>query len=133
MLGWSTLLRSIRNSEEFLGVGAQGEAVPLRNSLEMVVGLTVHGQTLAGKHLESNEFLFPIELCNGCLVTVPNGAVDPDQQTPNCLLYDPFSFDEDSVNCPNLLGQDFAVDCRVCKSQPATPLSAQLCEPSAGL
>lgn len=124
------ILQSLRNADEFLGVGAQGEAVPLRNSVEMLVGIKVFGKTLAGQDVESNEFLFPITICNGCLVSVPNSAVDPNQPTPNCLRFDPL-FDEVSVSCPTLVGQDFAVDCRVCKSQPATPLSAQLCEPSA--
>ncbi|MFN3201586.1 MAG: hypothetical protein ACE366_24500 [Bradymonadia bacterium] len=126
------LLSAIRNSDEFLGVGAQGEAVPLRNTVEMVVGVKVFGTTVGGQDQESNEFLFPIDICNGCLVTVPNTAVDPAAPTPNCLRFDPFSFDNSSIACPNLVGQDLAVDCRVCKSQPATPLSAQLCEPSTG-
>lgn len=65
----------------------------------------VFGQTLGGQELESGEFRFPINVCYGCLVTVPSDG-------------SPCQPDEDAgeIPMPCVMGQDEPIDCRLCYS-----------------
>jgi len=73
----------------------------------------VFGTTLGGQELTSGEFRFPINVCYGCLVAFPPEAADPLKPMPNCLATGD-SASNASSSCT--MGQDEAVDCRVCTS-----------------
>jgi hypothetical protein len=85
----------------------------------------VFGRTLGGMAVESGEWQYPIDVCNGCLVAFPTEATDPNvMPTPNCDLA---AGTGTSVTPPCDVGQDDTVDCRVCKQ--FFPGSA-ICEPN---
>lgn len=79
-------------------------------SITILVRLKMFGETTAGNQVDSNEFVYPIEVCNGCLLDYPIEAIDPAFPAPNCrLIEDVTSAD---VNLPCFPGQDVSVDCR---------------------
>ena len=76
-------------------------------STRLVAYFKVFGQTTGGQSLESGEFEYPIDSCYGCLVSRP---ADSTCSTP------PGS--SSTVTQPCALGQDQAVDCRLCQTYP---------------
>lgn len=84
-----------------------------------------YGTTTGGTFVESGEFLFPINVCWGCLITFPPDANDPGGASqPNC---DNTMATSSTTTCSP--GQDSLVDCRVCQTTvPAA--NRALCEPS---
>jgi hypothetical protein len=69
------------------------------------------GKIAGGADVESSELTFPIEVCEGCLVSFPPDARDP--ATGMCFG----SVPPDEEPC--ILGQDAPVDCRLCTDNPA--------------
>jgi len=88
--------------------------VLFRSKTQVVVSVYLHGRTLGGQELVSNEFKFPIDVYGGQLCQVPPGDTCVNSTT------------KPAADC--LLGQDAAVDCRalsICQlfcsgSDPAT-------------
>ncbi|MCC6217776.1 MAG: hypothetical protein IT376_23155 [Polyangiaceae bacterium] len=71
----------------------------------------VFGRTLGGQVVESGEFVYPISVCFGCLVTFPVDAWDQTLSTSyECNSTQP---PEDSDAC--IIGQDTTIDCRLCR------------------
>lgn len=92
----------------------------------IVTVVKVFGRTLGGKEVETGEYRFPIEVCYGCLISFPPDANDPTlAKQPNCLKA---SETGSTLEEPCLVGQDQAVDCRICKSRLGAA-GATLCEP----
>jgi hypothetical protein len=93
-------------------VGASGYA-------RVVTYTRFFGHTLGGQYVESNEFEFPVDICNGCLINFLNTPVDIGGQPlgqPNCVV--PLGATGAAVNTPQIpcfLGQDLAVDCTGCQ------------------
>jgi hypothetical protein len=87
--------------------------------------IKVFGKTLGGTDVETGPFVFPLQICFGCTVTVPNDAVDPALGGPNCKKPAASSGGAQGRTTCNI-GQDYATDCRIC--QGAIPL----CTPCAG-
>ncbi|HMJ10785.1 MAG TPA: hypothetical protein VK524_05230, partial [Polyangiaceae bacterium] len=79
----------------------------LPDNTDVVVGVRVFGDTLGGREVESSQLTFPIFVCNGCLVSYPNVAIDPASRACN-------STEVPSDPPPCQVGQDDAVDCRYC-------------------
>lgn len=76
----------------------------------------IFGRTLSGTAVESSEFIFPIRVCNGCLVTFPPGSNDATSaNVPNCDAV-PLSTGEQG---PCQIGQDEPVPCTSCRGLPA--------------
>ncbi len=75
-----------------------------------------YGTTLGGEYIESNEFLFPVDVCFGCLVSFPPGAkvkattANPTPVSPYCSGATPTT--TDLAAC--VMGQDQLVDCQKC-------------------
>lgn len=90
----------------------------------VIAVVKVFGRTLGGQEIESGEFRFPISICYGCLVSFPPEATDPSATLPqpNCLAS---TATGGSVEIPCNLGQDFPVDCRLCRSMGG----GSLCDP----
>jgi hypothetical protein len=84
------------------------------------------GKTLGGTAIQSGEWRFPLTVCYACLVSFPPDANDTKLSRPNCDLPPGTGT---VVAAPCSLGQDDAVDCRVCKLS-VRPQDISLCEPS---
>jgi hypothetical protein len=84
----------------------------------VVSKVRVFGTTLGGEDVESAELLFPIEVCDGCLVTFPASARDltADGDTYQCLLAtdDTASSPTADEALPCRPGVDLAVPCTSC-------------------
>ncbi len=80
---------------------------------EYVSAVKVFGETLGNQEVESNEFFYPIEVCDGCLVAFPEGVIDP--STGQCSA----ASGEDIELGICLPGQDGLTDCRLCLPNPA--------------
>jgi hypothetical protein len=123
-------LDQIRNSQEFIST-AQGEAKPVRTSITLLARIRLSGETLDGREAESNEFLYPIEVCNGCRVSYPADLV---VQRGGALTCPPPSADsEDSdteLTCTAGIGMDsMFADCRTCQGIAVDSFARQLCQP----
>ncbi len=129
-------LQLIRQAPEFLIIDSQSNVRPVRTSARLIVRIRLRGETLDGKEIESNEFTFPIEVCNGCLITYPPEAIDlAAGQVPNCrnLSEDDTTttgLDSIDAGCFFVLGTDFnQVDCRDCQGFAVDSIARQLCQP----
>jgi hypothetical protein len=76
--------------------------------------VTVHGTTSGGDE-STSQMTFPIDVCNGCLVSFPPEAQDPSKPTPNCAA--PIGATEMGTR-PCVVGQDQVADCRLCQGDP---------------
>lgn len=84
---------------------------------EVVVDVSVYGDTLGGASISSSTLTFPIYICDRCLVSFPSSAIDPTVKG-HCVGDAP-------TTVPCIQGQDVPEDCRLCVSNPAcTPPAA---------
>jgi hypothetical protein len=74
-----------------------------------LVYVTFFGKTLGGQSITSNQYQFPVDVCNGCLVVVPPGAKSGYCQG-NIPVADSYAACE--------LGQDQISDCQACYAVP---------------
>jgi len=99
------------------GTGLTGP-VPVRGSFTVILQLTLFGETVDQKQVQSNKVNFPVEVCTGCRV---RGTWEdrPLTEEETLLL----------STCPNSIGKDteFA-SCALCQAL-AKPELIQLCEP----
>jgi len=129
------MIQDLRNAPEFLIFGAGGDVRPARASIKLIINVTIEGETFDNRALTTNEFFFPLEVCNGCLVTIPPEAVNPQNpRQPNCLNINVDVTSGQSTiptpMCPELLGQNETFDCINCALAAPDPLARQLCQPS---
>ncbi len=110
------MIRQFRNADEFIVRGSQGEIRPARTSLDLTVGVTVEGETQDGNQVESNEFVFSLRVCNGCLVTYYPGCTN--------------GTEEDTSGDVCVVGWETPISCAVCNAYARDPLARQLCEPA---
>jgi hypothetical protein len=84
----------------------------------VVSKVRVFGTTLGGEDVESSELLFPIDVCDGCLVSYPASARDPaaDSASYQCKLTstDTAAAPSDTTSLPCELGIDLPVPCTAC-------------------
>jgi hypothetical protein len=89
--------------------------------VRVVTYVRFFGVTLGGKSVESDEFEFPVDVCNGCLVRFTN---DPTLRTPNCVG-GTATTGQPVVPC--LFGQDVSIDCNlVCQDLPTCNANSRL-------
>ncbi|HRI67560.1 MAG TPA: hypothetical protein PK156_25120 [Polyangium sp.] len=74
---------------------------------QYIANVIVRGETLGNIDVETDEFAFPITVCNGCLVLLSADGDDPARPGVDCDVRD-----EAPVYCR--MGMDEAVDCRAC-------------------
>ncbi len=86
----------------------------------LVAFFKVFGQSLGGTYVESGEFQHIVEVCNGCSVSFPPDAEDPDPQLvhPNCKAGIAAGGSSTIVSAC-VPGQDQAIDCRLCQGRAA--------------
>jgi hypothetical protein len=71
----------------------------------VVASVKVRGETLGGKEIESGEFVFPIDVCYGCLIVY-------NDVTGFCCVRK--EGETIPVQCQS--GQDEGLDCRACNT-----------------
>lgn len=96
-------------SAVIIGGGLAGSAAG-----EIDVRVKVRGETTGGQKIESGEFLFPVHICSGCLVTYPLSALVTDPTTGVSTCSATTTDTPPVTGCS--FGQDDPVDCRTCTS-----------------
>jgi hypothetical protein len=81
------------------------------SSFTLLVKLKFFGTTAGGTEVDSNEFVYPITVCNGCLLQYPTEAIDTTFPVPNCRNFS--DFDTVTADVPCFPGQDEPLDCRL--------------------
>jgi hypothetical protein len=76
----------------------------------VIAEIKAFGKTLGGQDVESNVFKFPVQVCEGCLVTFPTSALD---QEGNCAG----STTTEDAASPCNWGQDTQVVCSACAAK----------------
>jgi hypothetical protein len=91
-----------------------GAANPPNPSRLAVVYVKFFGQTGGHQSIESDEFQYPVDVCNGCLVVIPAGDV----ATQDAYCSGKVALKSSSTPC--VIGQDQYVDCQLCYNQAAS-------------
>jgi hypothetical protein len=73
------------------------------------------GDTLGGQYVESDNFQFPVSVCNGCLISFSPSDISPACENVNCLGNPAAAGQTPQVPCN---GEDFAISCQVCPNNP---------------
>ena len=83
------------------------------------VKVKVFGETLGGTEIESGEFQYPVQVCNGCLLDFSTGNEDavPADQQPNCRKALPAMSGASGTPVPCRAGVDEKTPCQLCKTQ----------------
>jgi hypothetical protein len=77
----------------------------------VIAKIRVFGTTLGNQAVESGDFVYPIHVCNGCLVAYPVGTLQPGMGgLPECTLVPATT----TAVTACFLGQDMPVPCTVC-------------------
>ncbi len=82
----------------------------------LVVFIKFYGDTLGGQYVESDDFQFPVDVCNQCLITFALSDINPGCENINCLG-NPGSTTGQAPTVPCDL-EDFGVDCQACLGSP---------------
>ncbi len=82
-----------------------------RETRRLVVQVTVFGHTMGGTAVETPPYQFPIDVCNGCLVSFEDAPDDPTLPGLDCRG------DASSLEAvvPCFIGQDQKVPCWECQ------------------
>jgi hypothetical protein len=87
-----------------------------RPHVRLVTYVRVYGYTLGGQYVESDEFEFPVDVCQGCLIAFAPQDIDPNYPAPNCAAAKTGAASSLPVPCNP--GQDYTVDCSQCAAIP---------------
>ena len=82
----------------------------------VLINIKVFGTSLGGTEVETGEFQFPTQVCNGCLVDFSTGTEETSMVTPNCEKTLPATGTSTSV-LPCRAGQDELTPCQLCKGK----------------
>jgi len=128
----SIMLQQIRNAQEFIFT-SDGDARPLRTSVTLLVTISLKGETLDGRDAESNEFLFPIKVCNGCNISYPAEMLELRGGNLTCPPPTPDpekTAETKDLGCANSIGADGSTyDCQTCRGLAVNTFARQLCDP----
>ena len=83
----------------------------------VVSKVRVFGKTLGGSSVQSDEFTFVVQLCNGCLVNYSSANNDPASPSPNCYAALNATTQSTGTTVPCQIGRDYAIDCSQCLAQ----------------
>ena len=79
--------------------------------VRLITYVKFYGQTLGGDNVETGEFPFPVDVCQGCLIQFSSTDVQAGCPAPNCNNAGASST---TVSSPCTIGQDVPVDCSLC-------------------
>ena len=130
----SEVMDALRSSDTFFLIDDQGNARPKRTSVTILTSTRIKGTTLDGRTVESEPFQFPVEVCNGCMVSYPSSLLEERNGRLICPAAE--VSEEDAANaeqsCASLVGLDgVATDCSECQGYAVNTFSRQLCQPIA--
>jgi hypothetical protein len=116
-------------------LGEQALALGSTTVHRRIAHVKLFGATLGNQSVESSEFVFPIDICHGCLITFPQGSQNDQEAAatgkPNCD--GPLSSSSSGAQTiiqPCVLGQDQPVDCRLCVPAGQGPSPEKPCNPA---
>ena len=99
-------------------IASKGALLANQGTTTLVSFAKFFGHTLGGTYVESNEFQFPVEVCQGCLVVYSAADVNttPGILSPNCLGNAAAGGSSaSSLPVPCVFGQDTPIDCAQCQ------------------
>jgi hypothetical protein len=102
--GLATVFAQLIRPADLGALGPAGQAI---------VRIRIFGTTLGGQEIESGDYDFPIQVCDGCLISYPSEAADP--TAPGNTYLCSYAADTESTTdqiCS--LGQDDVVPCTEC-------------------
>jgi hypothetical protein len=79
----------------------------------LVTYVTFFGQTTGGAAIQSDEFEFPVDVCDGCLIAFSAADDNPLGPQPNCATA-AANAATSSLPSPCVVGQDSVIDCSQC-------------------
>lgn len=128
-------LEELRAAQPFLFFAPNGDLQAVRTSVQMRMRITLKGETLDGTEVKTNEFVFPVRICNGCRVVYPPDAIDVSAPVvPNCLRLssgdEAFVPSEEREACQVPGTDNNFIDCRECPGFAVDLTSRQLCQPA---
>jgi len=115
--GYSPLAVTLLDSG---AVAAVRDRVTRTAEAHVIAHVTVRGVTRGGAPVQSDDFVFPIDVCEGCLVAFAPGDMDPAFPEPNCLASTASGAGPGgaALPMPCVRGQDAPVDCSNCQDVP---------------
>lgn len=83
----------------------------------IIAKIRVFGNTLGGFELESNEYIFPITVCRGCLIAYPTGSADTTQGSQASYRCRQVSEGAETTELEACFpGQDAVIPCDFCSA-----------------
>ena len=130
----SEVMEALRSSDTFFLIDDQGNARPKRTSVTILTSTRIKGTTLDGRTVESEPFQFPVEVCNGCMVSYPSSLLEERNGRLICPAAE--ASDEDATDsdesCEFLVGMDgVSTNCSDCQGYAVNTFARQLCQPIA--
>jgi hypothetical protein len=98
--------------------------VPYLSSVPVVTFTRFFGKTVGGDSVESNDFEFPIDVCNGCLIAYSAKDISPLFKAPNCVGNGSAGTSSGASSLPCIIGQDARIDCADCQGSAACRLNS---------
>jgi hypothetical protein len=104
--GLATVFAQLIRPADVPALGPAGQAI---------VRIRIFGTTLGGQEIESGDYDFPIQICDGCLIAYPPESFDPATPQGKDYLCSPAA-DAMSESTTQIcsLGQDDVVPCSTC-------------------
>ena len=126
------VMEALRSSDTFFLIDDRGDARPRRTSITILTTFRVVGSTLDGRRVSSEEFVFPVEVCNGCMVQYPSGILEERNGGLFCPAQLPMTVEETTEEtCGQLIGVDgVSVNCIDCQGMAVNSFARQLCQPA---
>lgn len=115
-----SMANNLRDGGLFNGRNRSGRVAPTRVNFTLIVAIKLQGKTLDGKRVESNEIMFPVELCTACRVSTLGRSDTCDMMSDE---------EADLISqCPIAIGHDdtFA-SCALCQQVAVNDSFAALC------
>jgi len=129
--GYAPVGVTILDSSTTTGNGNVTSTVGGGGVARLVSYVKFFGVTLGGKNVESDEFEFPVDICQGCLISFSPVDISPLFAAPNCKAAATGTIS--SLPVPCIVGQDSPVDCSYCLTNPfCDPSTAPIADAGAG-
>jgi hypothetical protein len=103
--GLATVFAQLIRPADLGSLGPPGQAI---------VRIRIFGTTLGGQEIESGDYDFPIQICDGCLISYPSEAADPDAPGDDYLCDPAVDAEVETTEPICSLGQDVMVPCTFC-------------------
>jgi hypothetical protein len=102
--GLATVFAQLVRPADVAALGPAGQAI---------VRIRIFGTTLGGQEIESGDYDFPIQVCDGCLISYPSDAADPTAPAGTYLCSPAADTETETTQVCNP-GQDDLIPCTEC-------------------